>query len=135
MGVVMTIPLDPDICTALIHSRLWRTTAYGDCLLWNGRTREGYGQIWLPRYADGSRQRVSVHRVALVTKLGRDILDGLQAGHVCHDEALLAGRCQSSEESPCHHRRCVNPAHLGEQTPKANSSAPARYRYPSACAS
>jgi hypothetical protein len=119
----MTIPLDPSVCAAIVGSPVWHVTANGDCLIWTGRVRDGYGQVWLPRDSHGVRSRALVHRIALVAVLGRDIGAGLQVGHLCHDRALLSEGCVSRESNPCSHRRCVNPEHLAEQTIRENALA------------
>lgn len=113
--------LDPASCTALVTTLRWMSKFSiqpNGCWLWTGaRYQNGYGMILV----DGRVQLA--HRVALVASLGRDIAPGMQAGHLCHDWALVGGTCLSTTTQPCEHRRCVNPAHLAEQTAGENLSA------------
>jgi hypothetical protein len=44
----------------------------------------------------------------------------MTVGHLCHDRAFAAGMCTATEVEPCDHRRCVNPAHLTEQSQREN---------------
>lgn len=107
----MARPLDPDECRALMPRILARCELQPNgCLLWTGSTNGGYPHIGITGVTH------YVHRVALVARLGRDILPGLQVGHTCHDAAYAAGLCPGGI---CEHRRCI--AHLAEQTPRGNT--------------
>lgn len=110
--------LDPEACRALVESERWQrriTITESGCWLTSyATTRPGYAVVKV-----GGRS-VIAHRVVLVAALGRDLLPGMQAGHGCHDRAYAAGECTATATDPCEHRRCVNPAHLAEQTPRDN---------------
>lgn len=126
-------PIDPDWARNLVTSPTWTSRTAkgalgatpapgitGPCWIWTGSImrRGGYGTI-----KAGTRNRTSAHRIALVAKLGRDIEPGKVAGHLCHDLAVAAGLCHPdlAATGPCYHRRCVNPDHLEEMTPKENA--------------
>lgn len=117
----MTTPivLDPAECRRLMESPQWLTkvTPSGpdDCWLWQGRRAKGHGRVRLD-----SGISVVTHRVVLTVTLGRPIVPGMIAGHVCHDEAYARGECRGGDT--CSHRSCVNPAHLREMTTKENYS-------------
>lgn len=85
-----------------------------ECWLWTaGLTFDGYGKLWSPY----GTLRASV--LALVHASGHRPV-GMFAGHLCHDAAKAAARCRGVDGGPCAHRRCVNPDHLGWQTPLQN---------------
>ena len=87
-------------------SKVDRSGGDDSCWLWRGNLHHGYGRFWL----DGTT--VFAHKFSLTLKLGRDVLK--QSGHRCHDDAAVLGGCPGG--SGCLHRRCVNPAHLEEQS-------------------
>jgi hypothetical protein len=115
------IPLNPADCSEIVISEDWKSRIIegaDGCLLITTRINSfGYARVTL----NGSV--VYCHRVALVAHLGRDILPGLEAGHLCHDRAAEAGTCSATNATPCDHRRCVNPDHLAEQTHEENNKA------------
>lgn len=119
----MPRPMNFAACAELVASKRWIAKVLipgdrDDCWLWTGATTSvGYGETSL------GRSVVLAHRVALVASLGRDIRPDMQAGHTCHDRALAEGRCVASRGNPCVHRRCVNPAHLQEQSSRENNLA------------
>lgn len=97
--------------TTTIWSRIQERIAVdaGGCWIWQGSTNsKGYGLI-----SSGGRVFL-VHRVALLARDGA-IEPGYVADHTCHDPATCAGG------STCHHRLCVNPAHLEAVTIAENS--------------
>jgi hypothetical protein len=111
------LPLDPIACQARVTSSLWQkrmVITEDGCWLRNGQDRNGYTQ------AKVNGRLYASHRVALVAALGRDLLPGMTVGHLCHDRAFAAGTCTATETEPCHHRRCVNPEHLTEQSYREN---------------
>lgn len=115
------IPINPVSAAALVKSERWLTRveiAEDGCWLWTGTISNGYGLL----YFDG-RSGMKAHRIALVAVLGRDLENEMEAGHLCHDLAFAEGRCESTDSDPCSHRRCVNPAHLAEQTRQENNLA------------
>lgn len=92
------------------------TKVVGECLLWTGPGfPNGYGKF---RRGPGRRERPA-HKVAWENYTNTWVPDGMQVGHVCHDEALARGECDGG--SDCPHRRCVNPLHLEPQTPSENT--------------
>lgn len=116
--------LNLDRCLKALAHRNWKTEIQTDgCIYWiGGCTPSGYGTTSVCYLPHGSL----VHRVVLVVKLGRDIEPGMHAGHTCHDEAVARGECVGG--STCLHRRCVNPEHLVEQSPKQNTNGGAASR-------
>jgi hypothetical protein len=71
------------------------------CINWTGvQSNIGYGFIGykIANTRPAQYRMMTVHRVALAIKLGRDIAPGLNANHTCHN------------------RLCVNPVHLEEGT-------------------
>jgi len=112
-------PLDVETCQALVLSDRWLSKvqiADNGCHLWIAvGTKDGYGRVKL----DG--RMVYAHRVALVAGLGRDLAEGMEVGHVCHDRAFAVGECSGGV--CCTHRRCVNPEHLEEQSRQENTLA------------
>ena len=79
-----------------------RLAQHGECLEWQPKSNvNGYG-----RFNIGSRDTVFrqflAHRVSLEVKLGRNLIDGLDALHSC--------------DNP----KCCNPNHLREGTHKEN---------------
>ena len=108
-------PLDARVCADLVLSERWLSKiqeADNGCVLWTAGRQSGYGRIRVDGWS------YQAHRVALVASLGRDIADGMDVGHGCHDLAVAAGMCVGGV---CDHRRCVNPDHLLEQTRRENS--------------
>lgn len=107
--------LDVKECKALVVSDRWLSKVKKDdsgCILWTaGLHREGYGRVGL------NGEAVLSHRVALVAAMGRNIAEGMDVGHSCHDSAVHNGKCSGGI---CVHRRCVNPEHLTEQTRRDN---------------
>jgi hypothetical protein len=85
------------------------------CHLWTkGNLADGYARwTWRP-----GEKPMYVHVWVYLTFIG-DIPDGMQVGHVCHDEAMLAGTCQGGI---CDHRRCSNKEHLALQTASENTT-------------
>jgi len=73
-----------------------QTRLQGECLIWTGGQKEGYGVICV------DRKRVLVHRLVLERKLGRDLQPGECACHSC--------------DTPL----CVNPEHLWLGTHQEN---------------
>lgn len=69
-----------------------------DCINWTGSINNaGYGMIGFMRL-DETNGMMTVHRLALMEKLGRPITPGMNANHTCHN------------------RVCCNPDHLVEGT-------------------
>jgi hypothetical protein len=89
------------------------------CWEWTGAVNSrGYGQI-----GSGRKSRtVTVHRLAVIVRDGRDIPSGMTVDHLCHK----ADEC--SDGNWCRHRRCVNPAHLAVATAAANTARANRER-------
>lgn len=111
-------PIDPQEALDLVNSARWAAPLDGakdECWLWTA----GLNSIG---YADTSinGRHLVAHRVALVAHLGRDLRDAMEAGHVCHDLAYADGSCVATDREFCDHRRCVNPAHLVEQSRREN---------------
>jgi hypothetical protein len=76
-----------------------------DCILWQGAVNDdGY-----PR-----TRRGYVHRLVWIAEHG-EIPDGMQVDHSCHN----ATGCHGG--SACHHRRCINVAHLQLVTSRVNN--------------
>lgn len=122
-----TVPLDPAECAALVESPRWadlvaRPADPDACWPWVGAVKpHGYPQI---NYAG---RRTGAHRIALVARLGRDLLPWETAAHVCHDRAVKAGTCRPAAGVVCPHRRCVRPDHLEPQSRREqmmNANAP-----------
>ena len=83
------------------------------CILFTGRLNaDGYAQLRM------AGRTVGLHIHTLERKLGRLLSPGMQAGHLCHDVAAALGKCIGGPT--CSHRRCCNPEHLMEQTPREN---------------
>jgi len=75
---------------------LAKVDATGDCWLWVAAVSSaGYGAFW------HNKQMQKAHRVSYELAYG-SIAPGMSVDHICHE------------------RRCVNPAHLREVTPKQN---------------
>lgn len=75
----------------------------GECLLWQGSLRKGYGRVGLP--AAGGGRVVFAHRVALIDHLGTTMETSV-VDHLCRVRA------------------CVNPGHLRAVTNLQNILAP-----------
>ena len=81
----------------------------GPCWLWTGGLREGYACFSL------EGKSIDAHRVAYMWFVG-EIPEGRQLDHYCH--TISTATCKGGET--CHHRRCVNPAHLDPVTGLTN---------------
>jgi len=69
----------------------------GGCWTWNGgKHRQGYGMVSGRRVSDATRVMMTVHRLMLKIKLGRDLGANVDAVHTCGNS------------------ECVNPSHLVE---------------------
>lgn len=79
------------------------------CWTWQGAVNSrGYGQI-----CSGKRSRsVLTHRLAVIVRDGA-LDDDMTVDHTCHDS-------YECSDTPCPHRRCVNPDHLAVVTRVAN---------------
>lgn len=82
----------------------------GPCWLWTGALREGYANFNL------NNKSVDAHRIAYLWLVGA-IPEGKQLDHLCHTVSI--DTCKGGET--CHHRRCVNPAHLDPVTGVTNA--------------
>jgi hypothetical protein len=95
--------------------RFWshvdRTT--GDCWLWLGATKNGYGVFSVS--VDGRSRMVQAHRFSYGEAHGV-IPDGVTLDHLCHTDATAW--CKSATECP--HRRCVRPDHLAPMSLREN---------------
>jgi HNH endonuclease len=78
------------------------------CWLWTGPTK------WFGGYGRFRNDAVYVHRFAYELLVG-PIPDGLHLDHKCH----RISECRGGPS--CHHRRCVNPAHLTPETKADNT--------------
>lgn len=80
------------------------------CLLWTGYvTTDGYG-----RFGSGEPGRPKgAHAWSYTHFTGKDIKGSID--HLCHDPATCDGGDQ------CMHRRCVEPTHLADVTPRENT--------------
>lgn len=76
-------------------------------------TEDGYGRA---ERLNGSPAKMA-HRAVYLTLVGA-IPDGMQIGHVCHDDDA---DCPGGPT--CLHRRCVNPSHLRPMTNQENAAA------------
>lgn len=98
------------------EDRFWakvdRSGGGAACWPWQAsRTPSGYG-----RFGDRATQggwRVA-HRVAYQLVVG-PIPEDMELDHTCHNRDVS---CPGGSE--CHHRRCVNPAHLDPVTTRVN---------------
>ncbi len=80
-----------------VEERFWsKVDKSGDCWLWTGTKRDGYGSFVLDGKAPGS------HRIAWEWLVG-PISEGLFLDHMCHNRA------------------CVNPSHLQIATSQMNN--------------
>jgi hypothetical protein len=104
-----TLYLPPDTIWQRILDRV--EIQPNGCWHWTGAVNsKGYGCIGAGRKA----RNVLVHRVALLVRDGV-LHAGLVSDHTCHnDDPTCPGGVA------CQHRRCVNPAHLDQVTPKVN---------------
>lgn len=82
----------------------WVEDADG-CWIWHGSVNEinGYGYF----------KHDTAHRWAYRYYVG-EVQDGLHLDHTCHRPELC-------KDSPCKHRRCVNPEHLEAVTQQENN--------------
>jgi hypothetical protein len=79
------------------------------CWHWTACKSIGYGKFgW-------NGKSVHAHLVSYRTLIGQ-IPEGLVADHECHDPATCPGG------TPCTHRSCVNPSHIGLKTNAENTS-------------
>jgi hypothetical protein len=78
-----------------------RTTKSGECLMWEGATREGY-PVYSPRAGSYAGTTVQLTRLILEHKLGRELAHGMQACHTCDNPT------------------CCRPSHLFEGSHQAN---------------
>lgn len=110
-SVYLRASRDSDVVTRLYAHHV---VDEGGCWLWTGTLlrSSGYGQI------GAYRRGMQVHRLSLVIATGMspqpDLLD---AGHICHDQAVADGSCFGHA---CQHRLCIRPDHLAWQTPREN---------------
>jgi hypothetical protein len=78
------------------------------CWYWKRSLQSGYGRIeWEGRV-------IPIHRFSYLIAVG-DLIPGMQIDHVCHSNDKTC-----NENNNCMHRRCVNPAHLEQVTPRVN---------------
>lgn len=78
-----------------VYSKIDSTAGPQACWTWHGpRHRQGYGMIGGQRIATGEKLMMTVHRLLLKEKLGRDPGPTVDAMHTCGN------------------MRCVNPAHI-----------------------
>lgn len=70
----------------------------GECWLWTGGLRKGYGSFNL------RKRSKACHILMLARKLGRELGEGMNALHLCRN------------------RHCCNPEHLREGTPAENQA-------------
>lgn len=87
-----------------------------------GSTGEGYRRVSLTR--NGVRKTYNVHRTVYEVWHG-PIPEGLVVDHKCHNE--VAGRDGCHGGKSCHHRACVNPAHLRAVTSRENVTSSALF--------
>lgn len=103
-------PKQPPTVEQILSEILAKSQALATgCILYGGPVdkRTGYG-----RHRDRS-----VHRFVWEMEHG-PIPKGMHVGHVCHDLAVLEGRCAGGV---CDHRRCVNVTHMRLMTPRENT--------------
>lgn len=108
---------DPRVIWERVLRRTVQTVT--GCWEWTGGTNsDGYGLVGSGR----SALNVTVHRVAVIVRDGRDIPDGMTVDHLCHK----ADECPGGRT--CRHRRCVNPEHLAVTTLAVNAGRANRER-------
>lgn len=92
---------------ATTDERFWsKVDKTSGCWYWRGATSStGYGNFYL-----GENVWVHAHRYAF-----GPVPEGMELDHVCH---TVDTSCAAT--SDCHHRRCVNPAHLEPVTGTEN---------------
>jgi len=76
--------------------RFWsKVDKTGDCWIWTGATKNGYGILWY------KGKMVGAHRLSYMAHYGH-----IEEGKcICHD---------------CHNKLCVNPQHLWQGTYREN---------------
>jgi hypothetical protein len=79
----------------------------GDCWLWTGRTKLGYGQFSVWSAEEGKDRTVQAHRFAYAAVVG-EIPPGMTLDHLCHTVAVAT----CLDAPACPHRACVRPDHL-----------------------
>lgn len=88
--------------TKLINNiSLDRITKNGECILWAGEIKDGYGVI--RKTIDGKKERFSVHKVAWVLKHNRNVPNNIK---ICHT---------------CDNRHCINTEHMFLGTDEDNA--------------
>lgn len=83
-----------------------------DCIIWEGyKAQNGYGFLVI----EGKTVRAHKH---LYEQAHGPVPAGLVLDHICHTQAVKAGKCAGGFE--CAHRLCVNLEHLEVVTQSEN---------------